>query len=123
MPFKMMLRKLENRPIRLRAALLGASLALLILAAGLLVQQAYAHRQTSQAALVSPLHPTFLLLDKDGKNVLESGAPLSPEQTCGQCHDTAYITSHGFHFDLGASEQTPAGQAPGGQPWDTSPGL
>ena len=123
MPFKMMLRKFENRPIRLRAALLGASLALLTLAAGLLVQQVYAHRQTSQTALASPLHPTFLLLDKDGKNVLESGAPLSPEQTCGQCHDTAYITSHGFHFDLGANEPAPAGQVPGGQPWDTSPGL
>ena len=67
----------------------------------------------------SPLHPTFPLLDSDGRNVLDSGAPISTMQTCGQCHDTDFIASHSFHADVGLSQ---FGQ-PGVNSWDNSPGL
>jgi thiosulfate reductase cytochrome b subunit len=71
----------------------------------------------------SPIHPTFALLDVQGKNVLESGAPLSTMQTCGQCHDAAFVESHSFHADLGRSALTAAGQTGSGRPWDVSNGL
>ena len=38
-----------------------------------------------------PLHPTFPLLDAAGKNVVETGNPVSTMQTCGGCHDTAAV--------------------------------
>lgn len=101
----------------------GLSLVLLILAAAIAGQQVYARSVARPDAQVSPLHPTFILLDKAGENVQESNAPISTVQTCGQCHDTAFITSHSFHADLGMSEQFAAGQAPGSRPWDTSTGL
>lgn len=98
-------------------------LGLLIALGALVAPAAYARWQAAPAVQVSPLHPTFALLDYDGLNVLDSGGPLSTLQTCGQCHDTAFITSHSFHSDLGMSEQMPAGQTSSGRPWDTSPGL
>ncbi|MCB0163623.1 MAG: cytochrome b/b6 domain-containing protein [Anaerolineae bacterium] len=69
------------------------------------------------------LHPTFPLLDADGGNVLETGNPVSTMQTCGGCHDTAFIAEHSFHTDVGLSQLTEPGQVPGGRPWDTSPGY
>ncbi len=70
----------------------------------------------------SPLHPTFALLDVDGANVLESGKPVSPMQSCGACHDTSFIAQHSFHSDLGLSDfgRTDIEVA---QPWDQSRGL
>lgn len=50
-----------------------------------------------------PLHPNFALLDAGGKNVIESGGPVSTMQTCGQCHDTEFIQGHAYHSDLGLS--------------------
>ncbi len=97
-------------------------LVFLTLFAGLIVQQVLAHAGQVSQAQPSPLHPTFTLLDAQGKNVLESGAPISTMQTCGQCHDTAFIASHSFHTDLGFSALTQPGQAPSGRPWDTSNG-
>ena len=58
---------------------------------------------------VSPLHPSFALLDKHGENVLESGKALSTMQTCGECHDTDFIQSHAFHSDLGLADYTQNG--------------
>ena len=55
-----------------------------------------------------------MLLDRDGLNVLDSGAPISTEQTCGQCHDTEFIASHSFHTDLGMSQSYAPGEAPSG---------
>jgi thiosulfate reductase cytochrome b subunit len=106
---------------RIAKTLLLGGAAVLIVALG--VQLAAARPAESPAPQASPLHPAFALLDETGANVLESGAPLSPMQTCGQCHDAAYIAGHSFHADLGLGEQTAPGQVPGGQPWDTSPGL
>jgi thiosulfate reductase cytochrome b subunit len=82
-----------------------------------------AKRLAGQPAQVSPLHPSFALLDQNGEHVLKSGAAISAMQTCGQCHDTAFIASRSFHADLGLSEQSAPGQIAGGQAWDTSPGL
>lgn len=45
----------------------------------------------------SPLHPTFALLDNGGENVLDTGNPVSAMNTCGSCHDTAFIVSHSIH--------------------------
>lgn len=59
---------------------------------------------------ISPLHPTFALLDHEGENVLTSGGPVSTMQTCGQCHDTEFIQSHSFHSDLGLSDYRQNGQ-------------
>jgi hypothetical protein len=52
----------------------------------------------------SVLHPTFALLDVDGKNVLNTDKAVSTMQTCGECHDTQFIQSHAFHSDLGLSD-------------------
>lgn len=68
---------------------------------------AFARQPAAPAQQASPLHPTFALLDSSGVNVLESGQPVSTMQTCGQCHDAAYIESHSFHADLGLSAYQP----------------
>ena len=36
--------------------------------------------------------------------VLDTGAPVSTMQTCGECHNTEFIQSHAFHSDLGLSD-------------------
>ena len=71
----------------------------------------------------SPLHPTFALLDATGEPVITTGAPVSTMQTCGQCHDTDYIASHGFHANVGLNDMTAPGAAPNSLPWETGPGL
>ncbi len=65
-------------------------------------------------------HPKIPLLDEQGNNVIEmakkqgqklvvngvtyfKGAPYSPEQTCGACHDYEAITK-AYHFQIGATE-------------------
>lgn len=68
-------------------------------------------------------HPGFAILDENGVNVLQSGAPISTLITCGQCHDTAFIERHSFHADLGLRELTAAGTTPTKRPWDTSTGI
>jgi thiosulfate reductase cytochrome b subunit len=97
-------------------------LAILAVFGGLIVQQGFAHLPPLSEAQASPIHPTFAFLDAEGKNVLESGAPISTMQTCGQCHNTTFIASHSFHTDLGLSDVTLPGKAPSGRPWDTSNG-
>ena len=42
----------------------------------------------------NPLHPTFQLLDEHGKIIRQAGIEPDQEKTCGQCHDTAFITGH-----------------------------
>ena len=65
-------------------------------------------------------HPKIPFLDEQGNNVIEmakkqnrklvingvtyyKGAPYSPEQTCGACHDVDAITK-AYHFQIGATE-------------------
>jgi thiosulfate reductase cytochrome b subunit len=64
------------------------------------------------------LHPNFALLDAGGVNVLESGKAVSTLNSCGRCHDTRFIASHGFHVDLGL-----AAFASSKHSWNASPGL
>jgi thiosulfate reductase cytochrome b subunit len=45
---------------------------------------------------VNPIHPTFAPLDAAGHPV-RNGEDLSPEKTCGACHDVAYISAHSDH--------------------------
>ncbi|MBM4422718.1 MAG: hypothetical protein FJ030_04915 [Chloroflexi bacterium] len=89
----------------------------------LVAQGALAATAPRPIAQASAMHPAFAILDADGRNVLDSGQPLSIGNTCGECHDTDYITTHSFHADLGYSESQPAGQVEGGRLWDTSNGL
>ncbi|RME05372.1 MAG: hypothetical protein D6803_09060 [Anaerolineae bacterium] len=94
------------------------ALILMIASAALGVGLARArHAAQPQSQPGSRLHPAFALLDINGQNVLQSGAPLSTMQTCGQCHDTDFIASHSFHTDLGLSDYQP------GTGLDASPGA
>ena len=86
-------------------------------------QAAFAHPAAKPVNQTSPLHPTFSLLDSEGKSALESGNPASTLKTCGNCHDTEFIASHSFHSDVGLSQYTSPGQADLAHSWDTSPGL
>ena len=68
------------------------------------IRSTLAKSEPVPARQVSPIHPTFALLDANGENVLASGNAVSTMQTCGQCHDTEFIQSHAFHSDLGLSD-------------------
>ncbi len=111
------------RSNRIKTPILILSLVTLLTGVFWLVPKVWAGQARRGAPQASPLHPTFRLLDSEGRPVVESGNPLSTMKTCGQCHDTAYIASHSFHADLGASQLYPAGAAPSGRPWDTGTGL
>ncbi len=107
--------------VSFRLALVGL---LLVAAAALVVTQVVLARPAAAAlAQISPLHPTFMLLDEAGLNVLETGAAVSTMQTCGQCHNSDFIASHSFHADAGLEDFTTAGQVDGLQPWDSSTGY
>ena len=67
--------------------LLVLALAAVLLGSG----QAAAQSTAETAKPLSPLHPVFAMLDADGQNVLESGAPVSTMQTCGACHNLSLI--------------------------------
>ncbi len=69
------------------------------------------------------MHPTFPLLDADGNNVLQSGAAISTMTTCGDCHDTQYISENSFHGSVGFDQLHAPGKLETAHPWDTSPGL
>ena len=70
-----------------------------------------------------PLHPTFALLDTDGRNVLDTNEPVSTMNTCGTCHDTEFIAEHSFHVDAGLSEVSAPGETGNGRSWDISTGT
>lgn len=68
------------------------------------IRSVLAQPEPAPIELTKPLHPTFVLLDGNGANVLTSGSAVSTMQTCGQCHDTEFIQTHAFHSDLGLSD-------------------
>ncbi len=121
-PSRVLPTSIRKAPPSLVGILLYISLvALLLLGVGLMDGGlAQAQEQTPG---VSPLHPTFPLLDTDGVNVLVSGHSLSTMQTCGNCHDTGFIADHSFHTSVGRESYTAPGQQPNGQPWEMSHGL
>jgi thiosulfate reductase cytochrome b subunit len=45
---------------------------------------------------VNPIHPVFAPLDAAGKKV-RTAEEMSPEKTCGGCHDAVYIAAHTDH--------------------------
>ena len=89
---------------------------------GIVAAQAHGLVQSTAASQNKTLHPRFAFLDEQGRNVLDSGQPLSTMQTCGQCHDTTFIVSHSFHSDLGLSNYGKVGDR-AAHPWDLSDGL
>ena len=93
-----------------RLALLSGLIGGLLIVAGF----AIVLPTTAQTTDPSPLHPAFPLLDADGNNVLDANTPYSPMQTCGTCHDTAFISEHSAHADLGFSS---VGSVTGALPW------
>lgn len=84
---------------------------------------AFAKKAFSPEQQNTTMHPTFLMLDENGGNVLETGLPVSTMNTCGECHDTEYIADHSFHTDAGLDDFAPPSEQQYGRPWNTSPGL
>jgi hypothetical protein len=68
-------------------------------------------------------HPPVTLVDHDGRNVIESGKPISTMRSCNHCHDTQYIATHSYHVSLGSDETAAPGTISGGRAWDWSPGA
>ncbi len=70
-----------------------------VMAAGVAVgvRQALAEEGTTPQATPAPMHPAYALLDAAGNPVAETGQPADMVKTCGQCHDTEFITSHATH--------------------------
>ena len=101
----MIIRMIKNSNF-IKWILAGLLIGLIAIGLAIVIQTASARGADVPAPAASPLHPDFALLDTDSVNVLESGAPVSTMQTCGQCHDTKYIVSHSFHADLGLSDYT-----------------
>lgn len=112
-----------SAPSARRNLLLSLALLALLGLGAWTANQVLAGPRPVPASQASPIHPAFAVLDADGNNVLDSGAAVSLSQTCGACHDTAFIEEHSFHADLGLSSLTEAGLAGTGTPWDTSTGL
>lgn len=77
---------------------------IVLLVAAVIAGAALARPAMAPASPAAALHPVFAVLDADGNNVLDSGQPVSTMNTCGQCHDTAYIATHSFHVDLGQGD-------------------
>jgi len=42
----------------------------------------------------NPIHPSFQLLDAQGKIIRQAGIEPDQDKTSGQCHDTAFIAGH-----------------------------
>ncbi len=93
---------LRNKKLTSSTALV--SIAVLVISLAIIYGISLAKAPVAVAPTISPIHPVFVLMDADGKNVVDSGNPISTMKTCGECHDTAFIESHSFHSDLGLSE-------------------
>ena len=74
----------------------------------------------STSATANDFHPDFPLLDNEGKPVIQSGKALSTINSCGACHDTAYITASSDHADAGFSQ---LGTAENRHDWSAGPGF
>ncbi|HEY6556780.1 MAG TPA: hypothetical protein VI072_05890 [Polyangiaceae bacterium] len=77
----------------------------------------------SRSAPPVSMHPRVVLRDSAGEPVLTSGEAVSPEKSCGACHDVAWINAHSYHGTLGSDERVPLGKARSGRRWDFSPGV
>ncbi|TAK10914.1 MAG: hypothetical protein EPO32_14000 [Anaerolineae bacterium] len=102
---------------------LALSLVLALGGVSLTITAAYGDAAPVEPGQDLTIHPTFALLDREGVNVRDSGQPISTLQTCGQCHNTDFISSHSFHAAAGLNEFTDPGALEGARPWDTSNGV
>ncbi len=85
--------------------LLTAISFLIILGTVLLTQGVvWASPGQEKSEQASPLHPSFPFLDEAGDNVLVTGNPVSTMNTCGACHDTAFIADHSYHVSAGLND-------------------
>jgi len=48
----------------------------------------------SLAVKPNPMHPSFKLLDAQGNVIRQAGMEPDENKTCGQCHDTSFISGH-----------------------------
>jgi thiosulfate reductase cytochrome b subunit len=122
-PIRKRVRMLRRNYLTHRNVLFAGMAVIALIIAALGAYTALARPSLAPQIQASPLHPDFALLDETGANVLESGKPLSTMQTCGACHDTAFIESHAFHADQGLAAITEPGASVSNQPWDISNGL
>lgn len=77
----------------------------------------------SSSAVAKLAHPAIVLKDDGGRNVLETGKPISTRRSCGDCHDYDFI-ANGFHFQQGKSEMDRNLLASHGMaPFNLSPGM
>ncbi len=69
-------------------------------------------------------HPPITLRDASGRNVLDSGQPISTRRTCGgDCHDYDFIADS-FHFQQGKAEMNRALLSSHGiASFNSSPGM
>jgi thiosulfate reductase cytochrome b subunit len=65
-------------------------------------------------------HPEFPILDASGRPAVLSGRPMSTMQTCGACHDTAFIENSSDHAAAGAAEM---GNGRRHHEWAAGPGY
>ena len=118
--------KIGGRPLRPgRAA--PRRLALLAVAGSALLAAGRAPLVTADAAPPAEppriTHPALVLKDTAGRNVLETGQPISTRQTCGGCHDYDFIADS-LHFQQGKTEMDPKLLASHGiAPFNSSPGM
>ncbi len=79
-------------------------LAVVAIFIGALAAQEPPKPSAAPAAPPKMTHPSIVLKDDAGRNVLDTGRPISTRQTCGgNCHDYDFITDS-FHFQQGKSE-------------------
>lgn len=93
--------QLSQRNPKIKFLIAGILLTLLAAGIGIGLSRAAAQRAAQAQGPATPLHPAFAMLDTDGAYVITSEKSVSTMNTCGQCHDTEFITSHSFHSDLG----------------------
>lgn len=90
------------------------------LAAAILAVALAAAPSVAQVAPEARIHPRIPLLDVGGRNVLDTGAPVSLRATCGQCHDVDYIITHTIHAGPGLESAGSLAEAVSSRPRDPS---
>ncbi len=105
--------------------LLMSGISVLVIAAAIFVGQKFVSARTSESnpEQASPIHPGFAFLDENKENVLQSGLPVSTINTCGECHDTKFISDHSYHVSAGLNDLSEPGNTITGRAWDISPGV
>ena len=84
----------------------------------LLLVMVAVHPSKAQLSPEARIHPPIVLLDSAGQNVLVSGGPVSTLNTCGECHDVDFISTHSLHGGPGLLAAAPPPWAASSRPWD-----